>query len=309
MKKIIAVLLAVLMAFSVSAAALAADTEDTSKPFENSEFFTSGDYTLHYRTYEPLVAVKQVMLLHGFGLSTASFEGLAEEYVKKGFRVVLVDLPNFGYSSRENAKTNIVEREKLVSALIDELGGKWVLGGHSMGGGVAVNVAIERQDKVTGLVLFAPQTSQSQSPFVAAIMKSALVRTVFDLVIKYGTKSDMIMRMLVEMSFSDKEYANSYDVSRISVPLQLDGTGAGMAIMASHAQGTSIEKFSELKMPIVIVTTSNDRVANADNLNALINSGAENLEVVNFGEGGHMYMEYAPESACEATYKTILAAF
>ena len=134
MKKIIAVLLAVLMAFSVSASALAADTEDTSKPFENSEFFTSGDYTLHYRTYEPLVAVKQVMLLHGFGLSTASFEGLAEEYVKKGFRVVLVDLPNFGYSSRENAKTNIVEREELVSALIDELGGKWVLGGHSMGG-------------------------------------------------------------------------------------------------------------------------------------------------------------------------------
>ena len=309
MKKLLSVLLAVLMAFSAVTFAFAADTSEAEKPFENSEFFTVGDYTLHYRTYEPLVAVKQVMLLHGFGLSTASFEGLAEEYMKKGFRVVLVDLPNFGYSSRETATTELLEREELVSALIDELGGKWVLGGHSMGGGVAANIAIERQDAVTGLVLFAPQTSQTQSAFVAAIMKSALVRTVFDVIIKLGTKSDMIMRMLVEMSFSDAEYAENYDVSRISKPLQIDGTGAGMAIMTSHAQGTNIEKFGALKIPMVIVTTTNDQVADADNLNALINSGAERLEVVTFEEGGHMYMEYAPESACEATYKTILSAF
>lgn len=309
MKKLLAVLLSLLMVFSVSSAAFAADITDLIKPFENSEYFVAGDYVLHYRVYEPPVALKQVMLLHGFGLSTASFEGLAEEYVKKGFRVVLVDLPNFGYSSRETTDTNIVEREDLVSALIDELGGKWVLGGHSMGGGVAANVAIERQDKVTGLVLFAPQTSQTQSPFVGAIMKSALVRTLFDVIIKFGTQSDFLMRALVEMSFSDKEYAKNYDISRISAPLQIDGTGAGMAIMTSHAQGTNTQKFGELKIPMVIVKTTNDQVANADNLNALINSGAENLEVVTKEEGGHMYMEYAPESACEITYKTVLKAF
>lgn len=308
MKKILSVVLVVIMLFSVTSIALASDEAGVEAPFENSKFFTTGDYTLHYRTYEPSVAIKQVMLLHGFGLSTASFEGLAEEYVKKGFRVVTVDLPNFGYSSRETARTNLVEREELVSALIDELGGKWVLGGHSMGGGVAANVAIERQDAVTGLVLFAPQTSQTQSPFVAAIMKSALMRTVFDVIIRFGTQSDYLMRMLVEMSFSDKEFAENYDLSRISAPLQIEGTGAGMAVMTSHAQGTNIEKFGELKIPVVIVTTTNDQVADADNLNALINSGAENLTVVTFEKGGHMYMEYAPESACEATYQTILAA-
>lgn len=308
MKKLLCAVLSIILVFSAASVAFAADITDLFKPFENSEFFFAGDYTLHYRTYGSDTAEKQVMLLHGFGLSTASFEGLAEEYVKKGFRVVTVDLPNFGYSSRETARTNLVEREELVSALIDELGGSWVLGGHSMGGGVAANVAIERQDKVTGLVLFAPQTSQTQSPFVAAIMKSPAVRTVFDVIIKVGTQADFLMRMLVEMSFSDKEYANNYDVSRISAPLQIDGTGAGMAVMTSHAQGTNIEKFGELKIPMVIVTTTNDQVADADNLNALINSGAENLKVVTFEEGGHMYMEYAPESACEATYQTILAA-
>lgn len=308
MKKIIAIIVSVIMVFSCASVAFAADITEE-KPFENSEFFNIGDYTLHYRTYEPAVAIKQVMLLHGFGLSTASFEGLAEEYVKKGFRVVLVDLPNFGYSSRETMRTNLVSREDLVSALIDELGGYWVLGGHSMGGGVAANVAINRQDKVTGLVLFAPQTSQKQSPFMAAIMTSPMVRTMFDLVIQYGTKVEFIMRMLVEMSFSDAGYAADYDISRISKPLGIKGTGAGMAIMTSHANGTNIESFGELKIPMVIVRTTNDQVANSDNLDALVNSGATNLKVETFDEGGHMYMEYNPVNACEVTYKTVLASF
>lgn len=308
MKKLLSVILSIAMVISLASVSFAADITDLLKPFDNSEFFIEGDYTIHYRVYEAENARKQVMLLHGFGLSTASFELLAEEYVKKGFRVVTVDLPNFGYSSRETIRTNLISREDLVSALIDELGGQWVLGGHSMGGGVAANVAIEHQDKVTGLVLFAPQTSTEQSPFMSAFMISPAMRTLFDVVIKVGTQSDFLMRMLVEMSFSDSEYAKAYDVSRISKPLQIDGTGAGMAIMTSHARGTDTEKFGELKMPIVIVTTTNDKVADADNLGALIDSGADNLKVVTFEEGGHMYMEYAPESACEATYNTILAA-
>lgn len=309
MKKLLSVLLSLLMIFSLSVSAFSANTQQE-KPFDNSNFYSVGDYTVHYRTYEPsLIAVKQVMLLHGFGLSSASFESLAKEYVKKGFRVVLVDLPNFGYSSRETAETELLSREDVVGSLIDNLGGKWVLGGHSMGGGIAVNVAIQKADKVTGLVLFSPQTSQSQSPITATLLRSSLMKTLFEVVIKYASRSDIIMRKMVELSFSDSEYAKSYDLTRISKPLQISGTGAGMAIMSSHAKGTDISKLSALKIPMVIIKTENDRVANADNLNALVNCGAENLKLLTFEKGGHMYMEYDSVNACEVTYKTILSSF
>lgn len=309
MKKFLSVLLSLLMIFSLSVFAFSANAQQE-KPFDNSSFYSVGDYTVHYRTYEPsLIAVKQVMLLHGFGLSSASFESLAKEYVKKGFRVVLVDLPNFGYSSRETAETELLSREDIVGSLIDNLGGKWVLGGHSMGGGIAINVAIQKTDKVTGLVLFSPQTSQSQSPITATLLRSSLMKTLFEMVIKYASRSDIIMRKMVELSFSDSEYAKSYDLTRISKPLQISGTGAGMAIMSSHAKGTDISKLSALKIPMVIIKTENDRVANADNLNALVNCGAENLKVLTFEKGGHMYMEYDSVNACEVTYKMILSSF
>ena len=162
MKKALSLILAVIMAFSLCTVAFAADTAE--KPFDNSNFFCSGEYTLHYRTYEPDGKTKgQILLVHGFCLSTASLEGIAEEYQKAGYFVVTVDAPNFGYSTRENLDMELVDRESLIFALAEELGGTWVVGGHSMGGGIALNLASMYPETFTGLVLFAPQTNSETS--------------------------------------------------------------------------------------------------------------------------------------------------
>ena len=103
MKKAISLLLAVVMIFTLGVPAFAENREN---PYDNSNFHTVGDYTVHYRTYLPEVKAKnQIMLIHGFCLSTASMEGIAEEYREAGYYVVTVDVPNFGYSSRETDST------------------------------------------------------------------------------------------------------------------------------------------------------------------------------------------------------------
>lgn len=308
MKKIIALVLSILLVFSLSVSAFAAQDEQA-LPFENSSFFEDGEYSIHYRTYGPDGAVKnQIMLLHGFGLSTASLEGVAEEYVENGYKVVLVDLPNLGYSTRETASMDLVDREVLVADLMKYLGGTWVVGGHSMGGGVAANVAIDNPDLVTGLVLYAPQTSQEQTAFMSSVMKSAFVTAMFEMVIRLGSRIDLAMKALVAYSFSDLDYAKSYDVSRISKPLQINSTGSGLAIMASHARGTDAEAFGKLEIPIIIVTASNDMVASKDNIDALVNSNPVNLTTYNFEKGGHMMMEYSPEEVAAVTLPVIEAA-
>lgn len=176
MKKILSVFLALLLAFSCFAVFGSAASEETEKPFENSAFFEDGDYTLHYRTYgNRLLNRSKIMLFHGFGLSTESLDGIAKEYENAGYYVVTVDMPNFGYSSRENDNTALVSREELAFELMEELGGSWVLGGHSMGGGIAVNLAVNHPEKVKGLVLFAPQTSTEAQGFVSSFMKSKLI--------------------------------------------------------------------------------------------------------------------------------------
>lgn len=305
MKKVISLVLCLVMLFTVSLSAFAADAVQE-KPYDNSEFYTVGDYTLHYRVYEPDSHAKnQIMLVHGFCLSTASLEGVAQEYQKAGYRVVLVDAPNFGYSSRENTEMNLIAREELIYSLMQELGGTWIVGGHSMGGGIAINLACDYTETVTGLVLYAPQTAMQMKGVMATLAVSPLMQTMYTLILKLALRMPFLVEMLVSMSFSDSEYAKTYDLTRISAPLSLEGTGAGLSIMTSHARGNDFEKLSTLDIPCVIITAANDQVASADNLAQIIENAPEGTYTYEFEDGGHMMMEYYPAETAEQTLETI----
>ncbi len=303
MKKLISLILSALMLFGLCTVAFAADSE---KPFTNSSFYTVGDYTLHYRVFEPdSAAKKQIMLIHGFCLSTVSLEGVAEEYAAKGYRTVLVDAPNFGYSSRETNSTVLLSREELIGSLMAELGGKWIVGGHSMGGGIALNLACDYPETVTGLLLFAPQTSAptegtQQNPIVGSLMQ-----TVYNLILKICLKLPFLVRIFVSVSFSDSDYAKDYDLSRVTDSLALPGTGAGVFLMTTHTRGPEFEKLKALDIPCVIITAANDKVAMADNLQAIIDNAPADTEVFEFAEGGHMMMEYAPAQVAAKTLSAI----
>ena len=298
MKKILSMILAWVMVLTLVVPVSAKPIPE--KPYENSRFFTYKDYTLHYRVYDgDPVDKKQVLLVHGFCLSTASLEGVAEEYMSAGYDVITVDAPNFGYSTRETNDMELLDREEIIYALMCDIGGRWIVGGHSMGGGIAVNIATDYSDIVSGLVLYAPQTNTEAKGIAAKMSASKLMQTLMSAVLALALRMPAVVRLLVEMSFSSKEYAKSYDLSRITDPMSVDGTGAGISIMSSHTRGTDFEKLASLKIPCVIFTASEDRVAMADNLQTIIDSAPEGKVVYNFEQGGHMMMEYNPEKVAE----------
>ena len=82
MKKITSILciFAVLLS-SFSMMAFAADTNY--KPYEESKYFTYGDYDIHYRVIPAKGEQKgRIMMLHGFMCSTYAWRNMADEMTK-----------------------------------------------------------------------------------------------------------------------------------------------------------------------------------------------------------------------------------
>lgn len=98
-----------------------------------------------------------VVLLHGYLESLEVWDGLAGELGKK-YRVIRIDLPGHGFSQWGDREVIGVDyMGDTVAAVLDQVlapDEKYTVVGHSMGGYVAVSVAVNHPDRVEGLVLF-----------------------------------------------------------------------------------------------------------------------------------------------------------
>lgn len=97
---------------------------------------------LHYRDAgDP--AAPAVVLLHGMFASLQTFDAWTEDLLAAGYRVVAIDLPNHGLSG--GFSDGIGSRRRSAAAvkeILDRLGiAQCVIGGNSMGGGVAWELA------------------------------------------------------------------------------------------------------------------------------------------------------------------------
>jgi pimeloyl-ACP methyl ester carboxylesterase len=95
-----------------------------------------------------------VVLVHGWNGSTFNFRYTIPELARRA-RVVAVDLLGFGYSARpRDADYSLTAQAERVRALMDRLGiARASVIGHSMGGGVALRLALAHPERVSRLVL------------------------------------------------------------------------------------------------------------------------------------------------------------
>ncbi len=80
-----------------------------------------------------------IVLMHGWGCSSATLRSIAAVALSAGYRVVNIDFPGFGYSTEPTVTWGVDEYTTVVERLVDSLGIKSpVLLGHSFGGRVGI---------------------------------------------------------------------------------------------------------------------------------------------------------------------------
>jgi pimeloyl-ACP methyl ester carboxylesterase len=97
-----------------------------------------------------------VVFVHGLGGRAEDWRDLAPAVAEGGFRVFLPDLPGFGQSEQPTDFSYSVRDEaEAVVGFMDALGIHDAdLGGWSMGGGIAQNLAARHPERVRKLLLF-----------------------------------------------------------------------------------------------------------------------------------------------------------
>lgn len=187
------------------------------------------------------------VFVHGFqnrgALWAATMTRLADT-----IRGVSLDLPGCGDSARpEEADRCLVERyAEDVGAVIDQLGlARPVVVGHSLGGGIALRLVLDRPELARGLVLVAP-LSTTGLDFLTSEQIEALARPSFE-------DALALARAAFFRPPSDEIFDEVVDAMRHASPAHIEGAVRSMAGFTVAAELTA------LAVPTVLVAGDRDR--------------------------------------------------
>ena len=306
-KKILAVLIAAVIAASCIVPAFAASYGDAeAKPFENSEFFTYNELNIHYRVFPAEGTEKaKIFMIHGFAMSSCCWEELADRLTKEGYTCVAADLPDFGYSSRENASSELYPREDVMHALMTSLdGGKWYVAGHSMGGYIALALATKYPESVKNLMLFGTACNTGNPQWLNSMMTNRLFVSVTAPLMELASRSDLIVKAVLGAALCDAEYLKSYDISKITSPFRIKGTGAGALYSFSALPVTDLEATEKLP-PVLYMNGDKDMAIKNSDRELLRAHLPENSTDITVKGGGHLFIENRADETAAAILEFI----
>lgn len=122
-----------------------------------------------------------IVMIHGLGGNLLHFDYALAGRLAGEFRLILVDRPGSGYSTRAaGGDASLTAQAAAIAGLIRALGlTRPLLVGHSLGGAISLALALDHPDCVGGLALLAPLThAQDEVPaiFRRFVIRSGLVR-------------------------------------------------------------------------------------------------------------------------------------
>lgn len=110
-----------------------------------------------------------LLLLHGLGATKASWLTIVPALARY-HRVTVVDLPGFGASSKPNGRYNASWFADQMFDFLDELGHeRTLIAGNSMGGRIAMEMAMQRPDRVDAIACLCPAAAFSRRPALRVV--------------------------------------------------------------------------------------------------------------------------------------------
>ena len=211
-----------------------------------------------------------IVMVHGLGGQMSNFTYALVDRLKDRFRVVVLERPGSGYSERApGASARLGMQADVVAGFIAKLGlERPLLVGHSMGGALALGVAVRRPESICGLALLSPLTQPQESipvAFRALAIRSPWLRRLIASTLATPMTMAMGKALLAGVFWPEP------------VPLDYATRGGGLLGLRPRAfYSTSTDlmavaedlpafaaRYGELRLPVGVIFGADDRVLDA----------------------------------------------
>jgi 4,5:9,10-diseco-3-hydroxy-5,9,17-trioxoandrosta-1(10),2-diene-4-oate hydrolase len=223
-----------------------------------------------------------VVFIHGSGpgaSGASNFRQNADAFVKAGFRVVLPDLIGYGASSKPEGIDYTLDlfTGTLYEALREHGIEKAVLVGNSLGGGIAIQMALDHPDFVDRMILMAPGCIEELDDYFAmpgiASMRSSFGGPDFN--------EDEQRRLITNLVHDPVHVTDELVKERFAVAR----TQPKDVIVRMRTPNLR-PRLPELKMPLLVFWGFNEKFMPLTGINHFLES-CEDVRVVTFNKVGH----------------------
>jgi len=261
---------------------------------EKDHFIRVGNLNLHYTEYPGTDEV--IVLLHGFGSSTYSWEGVGPLLQRQGFHVYALDMKGFGWSDKPAGEDyGPLALTASVNDWMEALNLKEVvLVGNSLGGAVTVLTSLLHPDKVSSMVLVDAGGYPMKLPLIVKVARLPLAGYWVDLflgrwIIKWNLREVFYHDDMV----TESRIASYYDRLRSKRALRVQAAVA-KAIDFRKFEG-HMERARQLEVPTLLIWGEQDKWIPVE-IGGRFNEDLRNSRLVIIPECGHVPQEEYPET-------------
>jgi pyruvate dehydrogenase E2 component (dihydrolipoamide acetyltransferase) len=235
----------------------AAATQAASAAAPRAEFVELADGTKVYALLAgPAEATETIVFLHGLGGSQSTWASVLGDFANS-YRIAAVDLPGHGASDKpapDIGRYTVPHLAMAIGTVIEALDlASAVIVGHSLGGAVALQLAIERPKLVRGLVLVN-----------SAGLGHEISNELLDRIDAEPSRDEA--RRLLELYFQDRKFILERGIDDMYASRTAPGADAAVKAIAANAFSRDgqrqlyVERLPQIESPILIVWGESDRV-------------------------------------------------
>jgi pimeloyl-ACP methyl ester carboxylesterase len=273
----------------------------------DSKFMPIMGMQVHYRDQGNVQDSIPLVLIHGTSSSLHTWEKVTailngSSYGNK--RVIALDMPAFGLTGLNPANSYSYENYTQVidSLLIKLKVNSCMIGGNSLGGGIAWHYTVAHPNKVVKLILIDASGYPKKSEKGSLGFKIAQMPVINNLLLFITPKS--LIRKSIEGVYYDHNLIEASTVTRYHELLLCEGNRKAALSLFKHPFQQNTELIKTIQTPTLILWGKEDGLISVDNTK-LFNTDIKNSQVVILDKVGHVPNEEAPAKVAAAIYQFI----